>query len=51
MSLRRSKRKKLDEKKNDLNEKIEKVINQDEIGIVIHSYGEKGKGIKVVNSK
>ena len=51
MSLRRSKRKKLDKEKNDLNEKIEKVINQDENGIEIHSYGEKGKGIKVIISK
>ena len=48
MSLRRSKRKKLDKEKHDLNEKIKKVINQDENGIVIHSYGEKGKGIKVI---
>ena len=48
MSLRRSKRKKLDKEKNDLNEKIEKVINQDENGIVIQSYGEKGNGIKVI---
>ena len=51
MSLRRSTRKNSDYKKANLKEKIKKVLNDDENGIIIESYGEKGKGIKVKNKK
>lgn len=51
MSLRRSTRKNSDYQKPNLKDKIEKVLNDDENGIIIESYGEKGKGIKVKNQK
>ena len=51
MSVRRSKRKTSQDKKEKLKEMIKKVIYEDETGIMIESYGEKGKGIKVINQK
>ena len=45
MTLRRSQR-----KKSNIKEKI-KMLEGDEKGLTIESYGEKGKGIKVILTK
>ena len=46
MSLRRSQR-----KKSNIKEKIKTMLEGDEKGLTIESYGEKGKGIKVILTK
>ena len=49
MSLRRSQRTKSINIKLNLNEKMNKILSGNEKGIIIECYGEKGKGIKVIN--